>query len=403
MMDLETGTWKFFTLSPPPEVDKPTYEIVGSIEKFNSMEHQFSRIALGDTPLYDEYYTTHPREKEIDEKNREYSDKSGRMLIEEDPINEALSITSFSRAMLSGSKKQLMKTAELRLMPVGRAHQRKVKPDPKQMARKIKAYGLHLGAGKVRVAKLEDRWIYTNEPVLYYGDPENPQLYPYVICLAVPQNPYFIDNHDGKSQGWEVGWTYSYASYISYVIADFIKRLGWNARPIPTASTPYLVPPLYIDCGIGEDSRSGQTVTKEFGNNWRPGGVATDLPLAVDKPVDFGLQDFCDKCGVCADECPSGAISKGDRQIVRGYKKWHIDSEKCYTYWCAKGHACSVCQSVCPWNHSNMAFHNIIRELAQRAPFLRKPIIKGEEIFYSHKSKPEPRWMVEKVDYTNED
>ncbi len=117
MMDLETGTWKFFTISPPPEVDEPTYEIVGPVEKFNSMEHQFSRIALGDTPLYDEYYATHPREKEIDEKNREYSDKSGRMLIDEDPINEALSITSFSRAMLSGSKRQLMKTAELNQTP----------------------------------------------------------------------------------------------------------------------------------------------------------------------------------------------------------------------------------------------------------------------------------------------
>lgn len=60
-------------------------------------------------------------------------------------------------------------------------------------------------------------------------------------------------------------------------------------------------------------------------------------------------------------------------------------------------------RTICPWNHSNMAFHNIIRELAQRVPFLRKPIIKGEEIFYSHKAKPEPRWMVEKVDYTIED
>jgi epoxyqueuosine reductase QueG len=37
-----------------------------------------------------------------------------------------------------------------------------------------------------------------------------------------------------------------------------------------------------------------------FGGNVRIGAVLTDLPLAVDKPIDFGLQKFCVKCKKCA-------------------------------------------------------------------------------------------------------
>jgi hypothetical protein len=171
MMDLDVGTWKFFSYSPPPEVDRPTYEIVGPTERYNSMEHQFSRIALGDSPLYADYYESHPKQKEIDEKNREYSEKTGRKLIDQDPINEALAITTFARAIFLGSQKQLVKKAEMRLMPVGRVRQNKVIPDPKQMTRKIKAYGLHLGAGKVRIAQLKERWVYNDQ-----SGPENSLL-----------------------------------------------------------------------------------------------------------------------------------------------------------------------------------------------------------------------------------
>jgi epoxyqueuosine reductase QueG len=157
-----------------------------------------------------------------------------------------------------------------------------------------------------------------------------------------------------------------------------------------------MVPPVFIDAGIGEDARCGYVVSKELGNNWRPGGVLTDLPLAIDKPVDFGLQDFCDKCGICADACPVGAIPK-ERKVIRGIRKWNMNGEKCYRYWNATGHGCGICQDVCPWNHPNGYFHNTIREMASRFSWMRKALIRGEEIFYSIKPGPEPEWLAEKV------
>jgi ferredoxin len=400
LMDLNVGVWKSFAYTPPPEVDKPTYEIMGPTERYDCRDHVYTRFAMKEgTAPYEDYYRRHPEKKSIDEENKKRADRSGKKLLEKDPINEQLAIAGFWRAWIMSRPDYIDLRGRNYTLPAGRVRQEKVNPDPRQMTRKIKALGLHLGAGKVRIAKLDQRWVYSYKPVPEYGEPYVFD-YPYVICLAVPQHPYFVDNHTGLSETWETGWVYSYATFISYAIADYIRTLGWNARPVPTLNTPYLVSPLFVDCGMGEDGRCGYTVTKEFGNNWRPGGIGTDLPLVPDKPVDFGLQDFCEKCSLCAEKCPSGALSKGGREVVRGYLKWQMDAEKCYTYWCTTGHPCGVCQSVCPWNHVNNRWHNGMRELAQRVPALTKTLLKAEEIFYNHRKRPEPKWMSEKVNFT---
>lgn len=400
MMDLEVGTWKPLAFAPPPEVDKPTYGIVGPAERYDARDHVFGRIAMKKGgPDYEDYYRRHPEKLAIDEGNRDRAHKSGLKLVAKDPVNERLAISGFSRGWIMSRPEYLEHKAKMVVQPVGRAPVEQLYPDPHQMTRKIKALGLHLGAGKVRIAKLDQRWVYSHKTAPAYGEPYHLD-YKYAICLAMPQSPYFMDNHTGLSENWEVGWTYSYASFISYAMADYVRALGWEARAVPTLNTPYLVTPLFVDCGIGEDARCGYTVAKEIGNNWRPGGVLTDLPMVPDKPVDFGLQDFCEKCGICSDACPSGAIPKGGRQVVRGYLKWHVDAEKCYTYWNTIGHSCGICQSVCPWNHHSNWWHNSIKEIAQRLPFSRRPLRRAEEIFYSRKPKPAPRWMTEKVNVT---
>ena len=283
-------------------------------------------------------------------------------------------------------------------LPVGRVSAPRAEADPAAMSRKIKAMGLQLGAGKVGITELNQQWVYTYEPQPSYGKPVECN-FKYVICLAVPQDPFMIANHRGLGTTWEVGWTYSYASFISVIIANFIRHLGWPARPVPTFATPYLVCPVFIDAGIGEDGRCGYVVSKELGNNFRPGGVLTDLPLVPDKPVDFGLQDFCDHCGICAETCPAGAIPTGGREVVMGVRKWKIDPEKCYRYWNTIGHACGICQVVCPWNHKNNLLHNIVREVVQRVPILRKFLVHADKIFFSYKPGPDPRWLAEFIPF----
>ncbi|HBT47784.1 MAG TPA: ferredoxin [Peptococcaceae bacterium] len=47
----------------------------------------------------------------------------------------------------------------------------------------------------------------------------------------------------------------------------------------------------------------------------------------------YRITEECLACGVCADECPSGAISEGDNIFV-------IDPEVCTN--------CGTCMEVCP-------------------------------------------------------
>ena len=404
-MDLEAGSWRNYVFSQPPEVDHPTYKIVGPTERVDGRDYIFARIALDEgSDWYNDYYGRHPEVRESDDRSRRRGHELGEKMLLERPITEQMAISTFSRAWIFGRPDYLKHFARMKVMPTGaKPNPKKAIPDARQMTRKIKAFCLYMGAGRVRIARLDKRWVYSHSPAPDYGKPYDPEInYPYVICIAFPQSPYYLRNHTSWGVNLEVGWKYSFGSFVSFAVADFIKRMGWSARPCSTTNTPYLVPPLFIDCGIGEDARCGYTLTKEFGNNWRPGGIMTDLPLLPDKPVDFGLQDFCEKCAICAEACPAGAIPTGGRSVVRGYLKWHPQADKCYAYWSSIGRTCGMCQAVCPWSHGNNLLHRSVREIGQRHPGLRKLLLKGEELFYKRHPRPDPQWLKEKVDFTYE-
>lgn len=398
LMDIKEGVLKGLVLKPPKKVDKPTYEIVGPVERYDMRDYTYSRISLKQgTPNYEEYYSLHPEEKEVDDDMRRRADKKGVELLEKDAVNENIALSGFYGTMAVSPPKVVNSFKRMPLHPPGRPDVVQRDLDPEKMALKLKAFAMHLGAFKVGITKLNQDWVYTHSNAPWGGpvdlDYEN------IICMAFAQDSFMANNHDGFGENFEVGWMYSYASFISIIMANFIRNLGWRARPLPSFNAPYIVPPVFVDAGIGEYGRCGYVVSKEIGNNWRPGAVATDLPLSIDKPVDFGLQDFCEKCGICAELCPSGAIPKGKdaMEVVRGIRRWQLDDNKCYKYWVTIGHACGVCQSVCPWNHRTNLMHKIVRETAERFPSLRNFVIKCEDIFYNHKRGPEPKWMTDDI------
>lgn len=394
LMDLEVGTLKGLSISPPKEVNQPTYEIVGPVERYDQRDLATIRLTLKPgSPQYEEYYSRHPEKKDADDETRCVIAESVKKLAHrnhENLLNRLVAEAGFL-GTTAVSRPDLVE-ARLRRPNVrdSLSEGERVEADPALITSKIKALALYLGTGKVRITEIKPEWVYT-----YQRDGQPVKLdYKYIICMAFPQDPFMQESKMGNAVSLEIGWRYSFAAYVSLIVANYIRELGWPARSLPSGNSPYLVVPTFVDAGIGEQGRCGYVVTKEFGNNWRPSAVATDMPLVIDKPVDFGLQYFCEKCSICAEKCPSGAIPKGGREIVRGVQKWQADTEKCHLRRQKSGVACDICQLVCPWNHANNFIFNGLREIAQNMPGLRSALIRAESFFYPRKkARPQPKWL----------
>ena len=392
------GVMKRFEIrrvSPPPEVENPTYEIVGRVERYDQRDHPNARAVLvAGSMEYEDYYRRHPELKNWDDENRSRDARHRKAFQDEDPIGAQMAPSVFYGRRVLGLSDIVEGKVAGRHKPV----RNRVDADPEAMAKIIKSYANYLGAGRVRITPLNQDWVYT-----HYASPYTPEPYgkpvelnfKNVICMAFPQNLEMKADGDGIAEHLEVGWMYAYSSLVAVIIAQYIRSLGWPARALPPENSPILIVPTFVDAGIGEQGRTGHVVTKEFGNNFRPGAVVTDMPLSIDKPVDFGLQDFCQKCKICADDCPAAAIPTGDREEVRGVKLWQFSGDKCRRYRDSTGRHCGICQYVCPWNFPNNWFHNSIRELNQRSSLMRKLAILGHHLFYGRfKRGPQPEWIM---------
>jgi epoxyqueuosine reductase QueG len=93
------------------------------------------------------------------------------------------------------------------------------------------------------------------------------------------------------------------------------------------------------------------------------------MPLVPDKPIDFGLQRFCQKCRICAQNCPSHAIPTGDKVMYNGYLTWKLDTKRCasFNFTNKKGTMCNRCVKSCPWTQPATWQHNVVRSLVTRS------------------------------------
>ena len=99
-------------------------------------------------------------------------------------------------------------------------------------------------------------------------------------------------------------------SLLNGVVTLHLRRLGFPATNHTAADGDVIQPPLVLLAGLGEVSRIGDVVMNPFlGPRLKCGVITTELPMTVDKPIDFGLQSFCDNCLKYARECPSDAIT----------------------------------------------------------------------------------------------
>lgn len=230
-----------------------------------------------------------------------------------------------------------------------------------------------------------------------YNDKKNmvqgiPNSMKHVIVMAFEEDPDGNTLEHSCESAAAVSNAYSRMAFTAASLAQYIRFLGYQA--IPMGNDTGLSVPMAIDAGLGELSRIGILITPKYGPRVRLAKVITDLPLQADEPISFGVTEFCEICGKCADNCPSGAIPHGERNYEApstgnpGVYKWAADGGKCLKYWADTGSGCSQCIVTCPFNKPEGWLHDATRILiGAKSGSVDRILLKLDEV--SGYGKPE--------------
>jgi epoxyqueuosine reductase QueG len=97
------------------------------------------------------------------------------------------------------------------------------------------------------------------------------------------------------------------------------------------------------------------------------------MPLAVDAPLVFGVQDTCLHCNLCTNNCPADAIPPNEFIWTEGIRRWVTDVEKCYVFSRLRAEYCHICVDVCPYIHKANG-DPVKRDLYKRYTGARKKV-----------------------------
>ncbi|OGP64269.1 MAG: hypothetical protein A2169_06395 [Deltaproteobacteria bacterium RBG_13_47_9] len=269
--------------------------------------------------------------------------------------------------------------------------------DPTALSRHVKEVAYFLRADAVGICKLPSYAVYTNS----FPDGQPIELnHKYAIGILIDQDwrtSKAYTGHDWISNAMSF-MSYSASGFIACILADYIRRLGYPARAHHARNYQVVAPPILLWAGLGEMCRISDCVLHPFlGPRFKAAVVTTDLPLVPDKPIDFGLQDFCSKCKKCARECPSGALSFGDKVIHNGYEHWPNDVEKCTSMRVGnkRGSGCGTCIKVCPANKPYTLFHRAVGWAVRHSSSARSIAVHADDFLGYGKPNPKEKWWLD--------
>jgi len=199
-----------------------------------------------------------------------------------------------------------------------------------------------------------------------------------VIVVLVDEDYEAMSAAPSYVSGAAVGNGYSKMAFVAGSLAKFIRGLGYQA--VASGNDLGNSVAYAIEAGLGEGARNGHLMAPRFGPRVRIAKVYTDMELpdeAYDTPKTYGIMEFCQNCKICAEKCPSQAITMDDEpgweptyengedpnyswHHQRGVKKFYNDAKKCYKYWVDSGTDCAICLTACPWNKPDFWHHRLI-------------------------------------------
>ena len=309
-------------------------------------------------------------------------------------LDYALQAASWATADMGGEEKQYAWTTQcgevknLERLGLGRWDPVDLNMTWGDARNAVKHAALFYGASLAGVAELNPLWLYSDHfspieddrgnviPVVRKGERFErtdeawyiPESMNRVVAMAFEEDYHAIANSPGRIASAGVGNGYSRMANTAFFMAEFLRGLGYRA--LPAGNEVGLSVPMAVDAGLGEVGRLGLLITPKYGPRVRIAKVITDMPLGVDRPIRFGVREFCEVCMLCATHCPSGSITDGPRTWKgksqsnnSGTLKWYVEGTKCFDF---NGFSCSNCKRVCPFNKPNNSWlHRLTRAVIE--------------------------------------
>lgn len=265
--------------------------------------------------------------------------------------------------------------------------------DPQRNADNLKAAAYYMSCDAVGLCAIP-QWAYYSHDA---GGAPLPAYHANAINMLLDQGHETMEGASGDD--W-ISVAQSMRAYLRFsmiggIVAEQVRRLGYSARVHSVVDGDVLQPPLLLLSGLGEVSRIGEVILNPYlGPRLKSGVVTTNMPMSYDKPIDFGLQTFCENCNKCARECPSGAITAGPKVMYNGYEIWKSDAEKCARYRITNqgGGMCGRCMKTCPWNLEGLFADSAFRWLAMNVPQSAKLLAELDDRLDRGTMNPVKKW-----------
>jgi reductive dehalogenase len=297
---------------------------------------------------------------------------------------------------------------------------------PEEAAKIIRAAMRHFGAATVGFMELDDntrKLIYGVDPdgkdLIFTDDPvasetEDARYIPnsckYVVAYTVQMSQETMRRCPTPLASQTTSLAYTRGEIIQASLQEFMRGLGYQCLGESSTNALGIAPAFGVMTGLGELSRLNRLITPEFGPMVRVFKALIDLPVAVDKPIDAGIMEFCKRCKKCAEACPSESLSFDDEPTWEvqggwnnpGHKAYFENAVTCRAYWREEaGTNCGICFAVCPFAKKDNAWvHEVVKAGSAVAPFMDSFFRSMDDAFgYGTQASAEEWWSLDLPEY----
>lgn len=293
---------------------------------------------------------------------------------------------------------------------------------PEEAARIVRVAMRHFGAAQVGFVELDEntrkliysvdrdqkRLIFEKGTRAYETDEKRviPETAKWAIVYTVRMSSETLKRAPTIVGSQTCMLSYSRGRFVQSHTQAFLRGLGYQCLGQVPLNGLGLSVGFGVLAGLGELSRLNRMITPEYGPMVRVFFMLTDLPLAVDKPIDAGTLQFCKTCKKCAESCPAAALSYDDEPLWEtrgdwnspGHRAYFENSVDCLRYWREQALGdCGICFAVCPFSKKDMAWiHDLIHAGVAKVPDLDGFFRSMDDAFsYGAQKDPEAWWHMD--------